>query len=158
MDATSDGLSIATYICWLGMMCIISKGTIPFSAQVEEQEERFLQHHQWHCIPDPSAIPMHSHTPWTRSNVWSQLAPIPVSVLNIGDKQSEKTCWNSDLRGICNAMGGIQVGHWGICHRGVSNVSGEARTWWPSCSAWSDLYNPHVHLWRLVIGSPVQQL
>jgi len=86
------------------------------------------------------AILMQGHTWWTHSDVWSQLAPIPVGSFKIGDRQSEKTQCNSDQRVICHATRGIDTGRSLISHWGVSYCSDGTRPLWRSCSAWTEMF------------------
>jgi len=54
----SNGLSIATLIWRLGMMCICSKERIAFCAQVEGTWGEISRFHPLHCNPVASVYPM----------------------------------------------------------------------------------------------------
>ena len=121
-EGTSDGLSIASLIRRLGMMCIISKERIAFCAQVEGTRGAVftvspiaLQFRCKHVPNEP--IPMYGQT-WLST---------PECSFKIGDRQSEKKLCNCDGRATCYATGGIDAGLGVSRHRGVSDGSDGAR-------------------------------
>jgi len=92
------------------------------------------------------AILMQACTEWTHSDVWSQLAPTPEWLFEIGNRQSAKKRRNGDRRAICNALRGIDAGRRLIRHRGVSDDSEGARPLWRSHSAQTEMFFADVLL------------
>jgi hypothetical protein len=83
---------------------------------------------------------MHTHTQWTHSDAWSQLATMPGWSFKIGGRQNEKIRGNSAQRAICNATRWIDVGRRVLCHWGIFDRSDRVHPLWWSHSAQTELY------------------
>jgi len=87
---------------------------------------------------------MQARTHWTHSDVWSQGSAMPGRLFTIGDRQNEKTWWNSDQRAICNATSWIDAGRGVTRHQGFSDSSDGARPLRWTQSAWTEISFPDV--------------
>jgi hypothetical protein len=141
MDGMNDGLSIATYIWRLWMICIISTERIAFWAEVEgTQEEIFAMTHielqprfRRACI-----VSIPTHLP--------QLTTTPEYSFNLGDSLSEEMQWNSNRRAICNAKSYFEARHGIISHWSFSDGLDGACPLCRSHSTWTLLGSQCSHI------------